>query len=106
MGKRRRIPVVQPDPIRTLHGTIPVEVLDLHGLFADVAERRVRGFIEAWSRREPGAVVRIVTGKGARSEGAPVLRALVLDLLTGALSNAVDEWAVDQGGGAYLVRVR
>jgi DNA-nicking Smr family endonuclease len=98
--------MVQPDPIRTLHGAIPAESLDLHGLFADAAERRVRGFIEAWARREPGAVVRIVTGKGARSTGAPVLRTLVHDLLTGALRTSVDDWAVDQGGGAYLVRVR
>ncbi len=106
MAKRRKIPVVQPDPIRTLHGSIPLESLDLHGLRADDAERRVRGFLDAWSRRDPGAVVRIVTGKGARSAGAPVLRERVLELLTHTLADRVDDWAVDSGGGAYLVRVR
>jgi DNA-nicking Smr family endonuclease len=106
VGKRRKIPVVQPDPIRTLHGTLPMDELDLHGLNADQAERRLRGFLEGWARQEPGAVVRIVTGKGARSQGAPVLRTRVLELLQGELARQVEDWAVDQGGGAYLVRVR
>jgi DNA-nicking Smr family endonuclease len=106
VARRRKVPVVPPDPVRTLHGSIAVETLDLHGLRAEAAERRVRGFLEAWSRREPGAVVRIVTGKGARSEGAPVLRTLVLELLTGALAAQVEDWAGEVGGGAYLVRVR
>jgi len=106
VGKRRKIPVVQPDPVQTLHGSIPVDSLDLHGLHARAAEERVRRFIDTWARREPGAILRIITGKGARSEGAPVLRALTLDLITGELDHQVDEWAVEVGGGAYLVRVR
>jgi len=106
MGKRRKIPMVQPDPVRTLHGSIPVESLDLHGLHADAAESRVRSFVEAWSRRESGAILRIITGKGARSEGAPVLRARVLELLTGDLAPRIDDWAGEVGGGSYLVRVR
>jgi DNA-nicking Smr family endonuclease len=106
VAKRRKIPVVQPDPIPTLHGSIPVESLDLHGLRADQAERRVRSFLDGWARREPGAVVRVVTGKGARSAGPPVIRDRVLALLTDELSHRVADWAVDSGGGAYLVRVR
>lgn len=106
MGKRRKIPVVQPDPVRSLHGSIPADALDLHGLHARTAEERVRSFVLTWSRREPGAIVRIITGKGTRSEGPPVLRTLTLDLITGELADRVEEWAVEVGGGSYLVRVR
>ena len=106
MGKRRKIPVVQPDPVRSLHGSIPADALDLHGLHARTAEERVRRFIETWSRREPGAIVRIITGKGTRSEGPAVLRAMTLELMTGELADRVAEWAVEVGGGSYLVRVR
>jgi DNA-nicking Smr family endonuclease len=106
MGKRRKIPVVQPDPVRTLHGSFPADTLDLHGLTADQGERKVRHFLEVWHRREKGAVVRIITGKGVRSEGAPVLLGRVRELLSGPLSDRVDEFVVETGGGSYLVRVR
>jgi DNA-nicking Smr family endonuclease len=106
VGKRRKIPVVQPDPVRTLHGSIPVESLDLHGLHADVAEARVRSFVEAWSRRESGAILRIITGKGLNSEGPPVLRTMLLELLNDGLSHRIDDWAGETGGGSYLVRLK
>ncbi len=106
MGKRRRIPVVQPDPVRSLLGSRPEAELDLHGRVARDAEGAVRRFVETWSRREPGAVVRIITGKGARSEGPPVLRGVVLDLLNGDLAPRVERWNVEVGGGSYLLRVR
>jgi DNA-nicking Smr family endonuclease len=38
--------------------------VDLHGLSADQAEVVVRNFIDTWRRREPGAVVLVITGKG------------------------------------------
>ena len=106
MGKRRKIPVVQPDPVRTLHRTLPVATLDLHGLTADQGERRVRDFVEMWRSRQPDAVLRIVTGKGLRSEGAPVLRERVRELLTGPLARRVDDFVLEMGSGSYLVRVR
>jgi DNA-nicking Smr family endonuclease len=106
VGKRRKIPVVQPDAVRTLHGTIPAATVDLHGLTGDQGERRVRDFVEMWRSRKPGAVLRIVTGKGLRSEGAPVLRERVRELLTGPLAGQVDDFVLETGGGSYLVRVR
>ncbi len=105
MGKRR-IPKVEPDPIRTLHGSLPEETLDLHGMSAQEAERRVEFFLDRWARSEPGAVLRIITGKGARSPGTPVLRGRVRELLDEELTGVVQEWAVDAGGGGFLVRVR
>jgi DNA-nicking Smr family endonuclease len=106
MGKRRKIPVVQPDPVRTLHGSLPADTLDLHGLTADQGEVRVRQFVEAWRTRRPGTVLRIVTGKGTRSQGPPVLRGRVRELLTGPLSGRVEDFVLERGGGSYLIRVR
>ena len=106
MGKRRKIPLVQPDPVKTLHGSLPVDTLDLHGRSADEAERRVRDFVDGWRRREPGAILRIITGKGMRSEGPPVLVRRVRELLDGPLSGVVSDYVLEIGGGAYLVRLR
>jgi hypothetical protein len=106
MGRRRKIPTVQPDPIQTIHGAYPKATLDLHGLVAAQAERRILTFVQGWAEREPGVVLRIITGKGTNSEGSPVLRGRLLELLGGPLKGWVAEWATEVGGGSYLVRVQ
>ena len=93
------------DTPRTLHSAVVVETLDLHGHTADEAERRLEMLLDRVARTEPGGVVRVVTGRGVRSAGPPVLQGVVRDALNGWLSHRVAEWAVDVGGGAYLVRV-
>lgn len=105
MGKRR---VSRPsaEPPRTLHTSVVVDELDLHGLTADAAERRLRGFLETHAVRSPDEVVRVITGRGAHSSGSPVVRERVRAALDGALREHVTEWVVDIGGGAYLIRVR
>lgn len=50
--------------------------LDLHQLRADAAERLLKAFLSQ-ARRERRLCVRIVHGKGLRSESAPVLKSLV-----------------------------
>lgn len=106
MAKRRRIPVVAPDPIRTLHGSIPEATLDLHGLLGHDARDRVGHFVKQWSERQPGVILRVITGKGNHSDGPPVLRGLVRDLFVGPLAPRVDEFVLEMNGGSYLVRVR
>jgi DNA-nicking Smr family endonuclease len=106
MAKRRKIPVVAPDPIRTLHGSLPEATLDLHGLLGREARERVVEFLRLWSARQPGVVLRIITGKGNNSEGPPVLRGLVRDLLLGPLAPMVDDYVLEMNGGSYLVRLR
>ncbi len=106
MGKRRRHPVVQPDPVRTLHGSNPEATLDLHNLTASQGERRVRDLVQSWRRRRPGTVLRIITGKGRRSEAAPVHLERIRELLSGALRGDVEEFVLEAGGGSYLVRLR
>lgn len=91
---------------RTLHTERVVDQVDLHGLTGDEAERRLEMFLQRVSRTDPGEVVRVITGRGAGSLTGPVIQPLVRDALNGWLSDHVAEWAVDMGGGAFLVRVR
>ena len=103
-GRKRRDDDEPPVP-RTLHTEPIVGELDLHGATAEEAERRLEMLLERVTATSPGEVVRVVTGRGAGSAGQPVLQAVVRDALNGWLRHRVAEWAVDVGGGAYLVRV-
>ena len=96
----------QPSTPRTLHSALVADELDLHGLTAQAAERKLEMFLDRVTVSARGGVVRVITGRGAGSEGPPVLQALVRDALNGWLADRVEEWAVDMGAGAYLVRLR
>lgn len=91
---------------RSLHTAVVVETLDLHGYNADEVEHRLELFFDRVTRTSAGDVVRIVTGRGARSQGPPVLQGVVRDALNGWRAEDIAEWAVDVGGGAFLVRVK
>lgn len=84
----------------------PVDVLDLHGDTAAEAERRVEGFLQRHAAASPGEVVEIITGKGLRSEGRPVLPGVVRGLLTGRWRRSIREWAGTPGGGSVKVLMR
>lgn len=79
--------------------------LDLHGLTLDQAERRVEGFLRARAVRDPGRVVRIITGRGVSAGRAPVIQGAVREALDGWASEWVSDWSVDIGGGAFLARL-
>jgi len=103
-GKRRGHPVFDSrDPL--LDGRVVAE-LDLHGFGAAEAPGAVRAFLATWQRRQAGAVVHIITGKGKGSANGPVLRGLVKTLLQGDLRALVAEWGLDDAGGGYKVRLR
>ncbi len=106
MGRRRFTEPKPSGPIATLHGSPVDDKLDLHGETARSAEKKVTFFVERWCRRQPGAVLLIITGKGSGSSGGPVLQGHVRSLLDGPLAGSVDEWTTDVGGCAILVRVR
>jgi DNA-nicking Smr family endonuclease len=105
MGRRRESRPSEGVP-RTLHSEIVAGELDLHGQTTDQAEHRLKMFLDRMAETSPGGVVRVITGRGAGSAGGPVLQGVVRDALTGWLRHRVADWAVDMGGGAYLVRVR
>jgi DNA-nicking Smr family endonuclease len=104
---KRRIPLkTSTDPIDSLLAK-PVEaVLDLHGEEARSAEFKLESFLFRLAKTRPGAVVRVITGRGNRSDSGPVLKPLVRDLLDGRLAKHVERYTMESGGGAYLVQVR
>lgn len=85
---------------------MPADTLDLHGMPAAQAERRIRDFMRTQSKLNAGRVVHIVTGRGMRSQGAPVLPGVTRELLRGELADHVAEMAGLPGGGAVAIRLR
>ncbi len=78
--------------------------LDLHGKTVAQAERTVHNFLRRMVQTHPGDVVRIITGRGTRSEGEPVLGPALERQLKG-LSVLVLQWQRAIDGGSYLVRL-
>lgn len=106
MGKRYPHRPPRSGPPGGLHAAVVVAEVDLHGFRARQAELRVEGFLRTSRVRHPGEVVRIITGRGNRSEGGrAVLRDVVRDLLDGRLAEHAEEHTVAMGGGAVLVRL-
>jgi DNA-nicking Smr family endonuclease len=104
VGRRGKQPTFDSrDPLQDARADAE---LDLHGFGASDAGLAVRAFLEIWQRRKPGAVVHIITGKGRGSAAGPVLRGLVAGMLKGALASLVADWAPDDAGGGFRVRVR
>lgn len=108
--KRKKRRDVAPSPpeltgLARLLVESPEERLDLHGLNADQARTRVRFFFQRHVETSPGRVVHIITGKGIRSEGAPVLLELVREMLQEDRNPGVAEWAGLHGGGGFAVRI-
>ena len=59
----------------------PDATLDLHGLYEDAARRKLEDFLAA-SISNRRRCIRIITGKGLRSDAAgPILRPMCIDLL-------------------------
>lgn len=101
--RRRRTP--PPDARPPLPWDELCPTLDLHGETAESARR----LTERWLRehRADGIrLVRVVTGRGRRSLGPPVLRGEVEDLLRALRGDVVAKFTSDSGGGAYRVELR
>lgn len=96
----RRRPPPPPEPRGTVH-----PVLDLHGLTGDEAARRT----DRWLRDRQADGVRtvvVITGRGLRSRGLPVLRAEVEHLLAGLKGSVVAGWETGDLGGSVRVELR
>jgi hypothetical protein len=92
------------NPFEPLEGEV-ADTLDLHGLDAASAERAVHDFVRRVHRRAPGALIHIITGKGRRSAGAPVLKRSIRTLLRTTGDLPIADWGEDLDGGGYLVRL-
>lgn len=106
MGRRRFSEPEASGPINTLHGATAVAELDLHGETADPGRQKVVWFVDRWRKQHPGAVVRIITGRGNRSTTGTVLLPMVRDHLDGACAHRVQEWRTELSGGSVVVLLK
>jgi len=63
-------------------------------------------FVHTCARSRAGQVVHVVTGRGNRSPGAPVLKPMVGEMLDGDLARWIAAWRLAPDGGSYLVRLK
>jgi DNA-nicking Smr family endonuclease len=85
----------------------PAATFDLHGQRVFEAAVNAERFLRAQARARPGAVVRLITGRGRSGGGAPIrtrTRTLLRRLRDeGAI---VREYVLEDGEGSFLVRLR
>ena len=79
---------------------------DLHDQTVTEAVANAERFLRAQARARPGAVVRLVTGRGRGGGGAPV-RTRVRSLLRQLQDSRaiVRDYILEDGEGSYLVRL-
>ena len=79
---------------------------DLHGQSVVEAAANAERFLSAQARARPGAVVRLITGRGRSGGGAPVrtrVRTLLRALKDGG--RLVRDFVLEETEGSYLVRL-
>jgi DNA-nicking Smr family endonuclease len=81
--------------------------LDLHGQTVLEAAANAERFIRAQKKARPGAVVRLITGRGRGGGGAPI-RTRVRVLLRGLRDqgSVVRDYVLEDSEGSFLVRLR
>ncbi len=82
----------------------PAAVFDLHGQTVIEAATNAERFLRAQARARPGAVVRLVTGRGKSGGGAPI-RTRVRSLLRSMKDErrVVKDFLLEESEGSYLV---
>lgn len=80
---------------------------DLHGQRVSEAAENAERFLRAQARARPGAVVRVITGRGRSGGGAPV-RTRVRTLLRALREQGavVRDFVLEETEGSYLVRLK
>ncbi|HEU5210094.1 MAG TPA: Smr/MutS family protein [Longimicrobiales bacterium] len=81
------------------------DTLDLHGMTWSEAELAVIAFLTRARKREPGALVHVITGKGKGSPGRPVLKTRMKTMLRAGLPQ-VEVWGPDLDQGGFLIRLK
>jgi DNA-nicking Smr family endonuclease len=89
----------------------PAAVYDLHGQTVSEAALNAERFLRAQAKARPGAVVRLITGRGRGGGGAPI-RTRVRAVLRGmrdegaaSRSGVVRDFVLEESEGSYLVRL-
>lgn len=92
------------NPFDPLDGRVD-ETLDLHGFAAVEARTVLAGFLKSAQQRHPGGLLHLITGRGKRSAGGPVLKPLVKTALAAAPMTIIHAWGKDDNDGGFLVRL-
>jgi hypothetical protein len=79
-------------------------LLDLHGLTGDAARQRADAWLRARHADRARTVV-VITGRGNRSPGPPVLLGEVEHLLAELRGSVVEDFALLPGGGGFQVEL-
>jgi DNA-nicking Smr family endonuclease len=85
----------------------PAATYDLHGQRALEAARNAEAFLRNQARARPGAVVRLITGRGKSGGGAPIrsgTRTLLRRLKEEG--TVVRDYVLEESEGSFLVRLR
>lgn len=79
---------------------------DLHGQTVSEAAANVERFLRAQAKARPGAVVRVITGRGRAGGGAPI-RTRVRTLLRALRDQGtlVRDYVLEETEGSFLVRL-
>jgi DNA-nicking Smr family endonuclease len=79
---------------------------DLHGQTVSEAAVSVEQFLRSQAKARPGAVVRVITGRGRAGGGAPI-RTRVRTLLRGFREQGVvvRDFVLEETEGSFLVRL-
>ena len=79
---------------------------DLHGQTVSEAAANVERFLRSQAKARPGAVVRVITGRGRAGGGAPI-RTRVRTLLRGLREQGrvVRDYVLEETEGSFLVRL-
>jgi DNA-nicking Smr family endonuclease len=102
---RQRPPHVhRHNPLDPLDG-VPSDELDLHGFRAAEAVVHVEQYVTRERKRQPGALVHIITGKGRNSPNGSVLKGVVRRVLEADAGRRVAAWGRDHDDGGFFVRL-
>lgn len=84
----------------------PQATFDLHGMTVLDAVAAAEGFLRAQRRARPGALVRLITGRGRAGGGAPI-RTRVRTLLRALRDDGrvVRDYELEETEGSFLVRL-
>lgn len=84
----------------------PAATFDLHGQTVSEAAANAERFLRAQAKARPGAVVRIITGRGRAGGGAPI-RTRVRSQLRALRDQGtvVRDYVLEETEGSFLVRL-
>jgi DNA-nicking Smr family endonuclease len=84
----------------------PAATFDLHGQTVSEAAANADRFLRAQAKARPGAVVRVITGRGRAGGGAPIRTRVRTQLRAlREQGTVVRDYVLEESEGSFLVRL-